>query len=82
MPAAASELCQRVNALSTQVQGADSCNLCDLDEDYRDWLSHFLQSQGAELTNIYLGQTIGDLVRAPFTSIDVPVDFLIAGPPC
>ena len=61
---------------------AESCNLYDLEEDYRDWLSHFLQSQGAELSNIYLGHTLGDLVRVPLRSIDVPVDFLIAGPPC
>ena len=64
--------------------GAIYNNVFDLEPRYRECLTKHMTSVGLELHEIelHLGKTRGDLLLLPLKNLKVPVDFLIAGPPC
>ncbi len=59
-------------------------NIFDLDERYHMCLKKHMLEIGMQVHEIELnlGKTVGDLLRCPLKKLSVPVDFLIAGPPC
>jgi len=61
---------------------AEYCNIYDLENHYEEHLTALLGSLGQELVNLNLGADCGDLLRASLSSLSLPVDFLISGPPC
>lgn len=61
---------------------SEYCNVFDLECGYASHLQKFLEATGAELTKLNLGTKAGNLLSAPFTALQLPVDVIIAGPPC
>jgi hypothetical protein len=56
----------------------EAINGFDLEDSYRS----ALESMGMDHVSLKLGKTEGDLMKAGLQSLDVPVDMIIAGPPC
>ena len=71
-------------ALSTMQAPADTNNIFDLEDGYRNLLIQHLQEMGMDIANINLnlGPRAGDLLRISLQGLQLPVDLLVAGPPC
>ena len=54
-----------------------ACCIYDLDDRYDALLAHCFGRR-----DLHLGPTEGDILRVPVTSLTMPVDILLAGPPC
>jgi hypothetical protein len=63
---------------------ADFVNIYDLEENYREHLMVHLEDMGMQIEAIILnlGKIAGDLLGKAMGTLQLPVDFLIAGPPC
>ena len=60
----------------------DTVNAFDLQEGYREMLTKHLQRAGQRVIDLNLGPVAGDLLRRALPDLELPVDFLVAGPPC
>ena len=73
------------HALSMMGVRSEAVNVYDLIDGYRDYLLGRLVDglgQPVNVANLHLGRRAGDLTRAPFNALTIPVDLLISGPPC
>jgi site-specific DNA-cytosine methylase len=61
---------------------ADSINTSDLEDRYRPALLKHLQDAGAQRITVRWGKIAGDLRKTSLRDLEVPVDLLVAGPPC
>jgi hypothetical protein len=61
---------------------SDTINVYDLDEAYLPALVTHLRQAGMENILVNLGKVAGDILKVPLGMLQVPVDFLVAGPPC
>ena len=70
-----------VNALGVP---CDTNNIYDLESSYHDALMHHLLAAGMEPKQIVLnlGKVSGDLLATSLKDLQLPVDFMITGPPC
>lgn len=64
--------------------GADSINVFDLQPGYRQCLYQHLQDMGMgfDTIKLHLGENVGNVLKHSLQNLQIPVDFLIAGPPC
>ena len=60
----------------------DVHNCYDLQDSYRQVLTHHLKSMGMESITLNLGPVDGNLLNVPLRTLRKPIDFLISGPPC
>ncbi len=56
----------------------EACNVYDLVPQYEAYLRHVL---GDEVT-LHLGEKDGNLLSVPLHALELPIDILLAGPPC
>ena len=69
-------------ALSAMGVPADSNNIFDLEPGYMAHLWQHLRAMGMESIKLHLGWKLGDLLKFDLRQLELPVDFLVSGPPC
>ena len=69
-------------ALDAMQAPHDAVNVYDLETNYSETLNLQLQTAGQEVIRLNLGKHVGDLLKKGLLELDMPVDFLVAGPPC
>lgn len=70
------------HALQAMSVQADMENCYDLEEAYRGALTQHLSDMGMDVIRLNLGREAGNLLTVPLTTLQTPVDLLVAGPPC
>ncbi len=70
------------HALAAMGVDQQSIAVYDLDEDYAYCLWKHLKQIGMSRIRLHLGKVAGNLLNLPIRKLPVPLDILVAGPPC